>query len=153
VTGERTGGRGRELVGVALWALAAVAWVAAMLVPWFRAGVASSSTPMEAAALLRAGVLGVPPVAGYAVLLLPAIALLLLGIAPLRGGGAMAARVALWLVGTATGLLLVALLARVSADTFGWGAGLVVAGCVLGGIALGFATVRVPDPQGSDEAR
>ncbi|MFB9311622.1 hypothetical protein [Nocardioides plantarum] len=140
-----SGRRGRELVGVGLWAAAAVAWVAAMLVPWFRAGVASSTTPIEVAALLRAGVLGVPSITGYAVLLLPAIALLLLGIAPLRGGGAMAARVLLWLAGTATGLLLVTLLARVSAHTVGWGAGLVVSGCVLGGIALGFATVRVPD--------
>ena len=137
--------RRRELVGVALWAAAAGAWVAAMLVPWFRAGVASATTPIEVAALLRAGALGVPAVAGYAVLLLPAIALLLLAIAPLRGGGPMAARVALWLLGTVTGLLLVTVLGRVSAHTYGWGAGLVVAGCVLGGIALGFATVRVPE--------
>ena len=86
--------RRRELVGVALWAAAAGAWVAAMLVPWFRAGVASATTPIEVAALLRAGALGVPAVAGYAVLLLPAIALLLLAIAPLRGGAPMAARTA-----------------------------------------------------------
>ncbi|MDO9457231.1 hypothetical protein [Nocardioides sp.] len=143
--------RRRELVGVGLWALAAAAWVAAMLVPWFRAGVTASTTPLEVAELLRAGVLGVPPVAGYAVLLLPGIALVLLGIAPLRGGGAMAARVVLWLVGTAAGLLLVVFLSSISAQTFGVGAALVVAGCVLGGAALGLATVRVPaSPDGPD---
>lgn len=134
--------RTRELTGSALWALAAVAWVVAMLVPWFRAGVAAHTTPIEVAALLRSGVLGVPPVTGYAVLLLPAIALLLLGVAPLRGGSAMALRVLLWLIGTVTGLGLVVLLASLSAQTFGAGALLVVAGCVLGGVALGFATVR-----------
>lgn len=134
--------RARELTAAALWALAAVAWVVAMLVPWFRAGVAASATPLEVAGLLRSGVLGVPPVAGYAVLVLPAIALLLLGIAPLRGGSAMALRVVLWLLGTVAGLLLVVLLASVSAQTVGLGAVLVVAGCVLGGVALGFATVR-----------
>lgn len=144
MAGDRSDRRRRELTGVGLWALAALAWVAAMLVPWFRAGVASSTTPMEVAALLRAGALGVPAVTGYAVLLLPTIALLLLGIAPLRGGGAMALRVVLWLVGTVTGLLLVAVLARVSANTVGLGAALVLAGCVLGGVALGLATVRVP---------
>lgn len=134
--------RTRELTAAALWALAAVAWVVAMLVPWFRAGVAASATPLEVAALLRSGVLGVPPLTGYAVLLLPAIALLLLGIAPLRGGSAMALRVTLWLVGTAVGLLLVVFLASLSAQTVGLGAVLVVVGCVLGGVALGFATVR-----------
>ena len=139
-----TGRRGRELTAVVLWALAASAWVAAMLVPWFRAGVASSATPLEVAGLLRSGVLGVPPVAGYAVLVLPAIALLLLGMAPLRGGSAMAVRVSLWVLGTAVGLLLVAFLASISARTVGAGAVLVVLGCVLGGVALGFATVRVP---------
>lgn len=134
--------RARETTAAALWALAAVAWVAAILVPWFRAGVAASATPLEVAALLRSGVLGVPPLTGYAVLLLPAIALLLLGIAPLRGGSAMALRVALWLVGTAVGLLLVVFLASISAQTVGLGAVLVVVGCVLGGVALSFATVR-----------
>jgi hypothetical protein len=139
--------RARELTGVALWALAAVAWVVAMLVPWFRAGVTASTTPLEVAELLRSGVLGVPPVTGYAVVVLPGIALLLLGIAPLRGRGAMALRVLLWLAGTAAGLLLVLFLASLSAHTFGWGAALVTAGCLLGGAALGCATVRVPaDP-------
>ena len=122
-----------------------------MLVPWFRAGVTASTTPMEVAGLLRTGVLGVPPATGYAVLLLPAIALLLLGIAPLRGGSAMAARVVLWLVGTAVGVLLVVVLGRVSAYAVGPGAVLVVLGCVLGGVALGFATVRVPAREGADD--
>lgn len=136
--------RRRELTGVALWALAALAWTVAMLVPWFRAGVAAGSSPVEVAALLRAGVLGVPGVAGWAVLLLPALALVLLGLAPLRGSGVMALRVALWLLATGVGLALVVVLARVSAGTFGAGAVLVVVGCVLGGVALGFATVRTP---------
>lgn len=142
---ERTADRKtRELTGVALWALAATAWVVAMLVPWFRAGVTASTTPLEVAELLRGGVLGVPPVTGYAVLVLPGIALLLLGLAPLRGGGVMALRVLLWLAGTAVGLLLVVLLSNLSAHTFGAGAVLIVLGCVLGGAALGLATVRVP---------
>jgi hypothetical protein len=140
--------RMRELVGVMLWALAAIAWVVAMLVPWFRAGVAASTTPLEVAELLRTGVLGVPPVTGYAVLVLPGIALLLLGSAPLRGGAVMALRVVLWLVGTAAGLLLVVFLGNLSAHTFGAGAVLVVLGCVLGGAALGCATVRIPDHRG-----
>lgn len=136
--------RGRELTAVGLWALAASAWVVAMVVPWFRAGVTASTTPLEVGELLRGGALGVPPVAGYAVLVLPSIALLLLGMAPLRGGGVMALRVVLWLVGTVAGLLLVVLLSNLSAHTFGPGAVLVVLGCVLGGLALGLATVRMP---------
>ncbi len=137
-------GRRRELTAAGLWAAAAVSWVVAMLVPWFRVGVVGSTTPMEVAGLLRSGVLDVPPAAGYAVLAPPAIALVLLVIAPLRGGPAMAARVVLWLVGTAIGVLLVVLLARVSDYAVGPGAVLVVLGCVLGGVAMGFATVRVP---------
>lgn len=138
------GRRGRELIGTCLWALVAVAWVVAMTVPWFRSGVVASTTPLEAAGLLRAGVLDVPPASAYAVLVLPAIGLLLLVIAPLRGGAVMALRVLLWLLGTTLGLLLVVLLGRLSAYTFGPGAVLVVAGCALGGAALGCATVRVP---------
>ena len=136
--------RARELTGVARWALAAVAWVWAMTTPWARAGVASASTPLEVAELLRSGVLGVPAWTAYAVLLLPGAALLLLVIAPLRGVGVMVVRVLLWLVATAVGLLLVVLVGSVSAQIWDWGAGLVVVACVLGGAALGCATVRVP---------
>lgn len=132
----------RELAGVVLWALVAVAWVVAMLVPWYRAGVAASTTPLEAAELLRSGVLDVPPVTGWAVLVLPAVALVLLGIAPLRGPGVMALRVLLWLLGSTAGLLLVLVLGRLSAYAVGPGALLVVGGSLLGGAALGCATVR-----------
>ncbi len=136
--------RTRELVAVGLWAAAAVSWVVAMRVPWFRHGLVAGTTPLEAAELLRTGVLDVPPVTGFAVLLLPALALVLLGIAPLRGPGAMVARVLLWLVATTVGVLLVVVLAGLSSTTIGWGAALVLLGCVLGGVALGLSTVRVP---------
>ena len=145
--------RTRELVAVALWAAAAIAWVVAMRVPWFREGVTASTSPLDAAELLRAGVLGVPPVSGFAVLLLPAIALVLLGLAPLRGVGVMVVRVLLWLVATGVGLALVAVLSQVSAQTFGWGAALVVAACVLGGVALGLATVRTAETGDGPDSR
>ena len=67
MTGDR---RARELVGTCLWALVAVAWVVATAVPWFRSGVVASTTPLEVAGLLRSGVLDVPPVSAYAVLVL-----------------------------------------------------------------------------------
>ncbi|MEO9322686.1 hypothetical protein ABFT23_04295 [Nocardioides sp. C4-1] len=134
--------RSRELTAVALWALAAVAWVVAVSVPWFRAGVPASTSPLAVGELVRTGVLGVPPVAGYLVLVLPASALVLLGIAPLRGPGALALRVVLWLVGAGVGLTLVFVLGRVSAFAVGWGAALVVVATVLGAVALAFSTVR-----------
>lgn len=136
--------RRRELTAVTLWALAAVAWVVATMVPWFRAGVPASTSPLAVGELLRTGVLGVPPAAGYLVLLLPASALVLLGLAPLRGPGVLVVRVLLWLVGAAVGLTLVFLLGRVSAFAIGWGAALVVVATVLGAVALAFSTVRAP---------
>lgn len=151
-SGERRwdGGRARELTGVVLWALAAAAWGTAMVVPWFRAGLLAHPSPMDAAGLLRTGVLDVPPAAGFAVLVLPGLALVLLGIAPLRGPGVQAVRVALWLVSSGIGLALVVVLSTISARTFGWGAGLVVVGCLLGLAALCCASVRTgplsPDP-------
>ncbi len=138
--------RARELTGVVLWALAAAAWVAAMLVPWFRAGVLAHTSPLEIAELLRSGVFGIPPVAGFAVLLLPACALVLLGLAPLRGTGVMVARVLLWLVATVVGGVLLAAVSSVSAGTVGWGAALVLVACVLGAAALCCATVRTKTP-------
>ncbi|WP_137293946.1 hypothetical protein [Nocardioides dongxiaopingii] len=137
--------RAHELVGVGLWALAAGAWVAAMWVPWFRHGVAAGTSPLGGAELLRTGVLDLPPVLGLALLPLPLCALVLLGIAPLRGVGAMVARVLLWLVSTAGAVVLVVAVGSVSAWSFGLGAVLVVVACLLGCVALGFATVREPE--------
>lgn len=148
MTGPTTDRRGRELTGVLLWAVAAVAWVVAMFVPWYAAGVAGATTPMEIGGLVRGGVLGIPESSAYAVLVPPTIALLLLGIAPLRGGGVMALRVLLWLVGTVIGIGLVVVLGSVSAYAVGPGAALVVLASVLGGVALGCATVRVPTRTG-----
>ncbi|WP_340540771.1 hypothetical protein [Nocardioides sp. GXZ039] len=128
--------RARELTAMALWAGAALAWVAAMRVPWSRHGLASSTTPMDAAELTRTGVLDIPPAASLAVVVLPLLAVALLAIAPLRGRGATIARVALWLVSCIGGLALAVLLASVSAASLGWGAALVVVACVLGGTAL-----------------
>ncbi|WP_134766620.1 hypothetical protein [Nocardioides sp. 1609] len=138
------GRRSHEVVGVVLWALAAGAWVAAMWVPWFRHGVAAGTSPLDGAELLRTGVLDLPPALGLVLLPLPLCALVLLGIAPLRGVGAMVARVLLWLASTAGAVVLVVLVGSVSAWTFGPGAILVVVACLLGCVALGFATVRTP---------
>jgi hypothetical protein len=138
--------RGRELTAVVLWLLTAVAWVVAAYVPWYGAGVPGATAPLDVARLLRTGVLGVPPLTGYAVLLQPVLGLVLLGLAPLRGATVMMLRVLLWLAGTVTGLGLVVVLGQLASFVVGPGAVLTVLGCVLGGTALGLATVRVPRP-------
>ncbi|WP_323793299.1 hypothetical protein [Nocardioides sp.] len=137
--------RSRELLGCALWAGAALAWTVAMLVPWFRAGALSHVSPLEVGGALRTGLLGLPSATGFAVLLLPAASWVLLALAPARGGGALAARLGLWLLSTAAGLTLVALLASVSAGTYGGGAVLVVLACLLGAGGLACSTVARDD--------
>lgn len=145
--------RGRELTAVVLWLLTAVAWMVAAYVPWYGAGVPGSTTLLDVARLLRTGVLGVPPLTGYAVLLQPVLGLVLLGLAPLRGATAMALRALLWLAGTVVGLGLVVVLGQLASFVVGPGAVLTVLGCVLGGTALGLATVRVPRPAARPAAR
>lgn len=138
--------RSRELLGAALWAGAAVAWTVAMLVPWFRAGVLSHVSPLEAAGALRTGLFGLPSGTGFVVLLLPVCSWVLLAIAPARGRGALAVRLGLWLLATAAGLALVVVMASVSAGTYGVGAVLVVAACLLGAGALACSTVATDTP-------
>lgn len=132
--------RGRELLGGALWAVAALAWTAAMVVPWFRAGALAHVSPVELAGALRTGLLGLPAVVGYAVLLLPAASWLLLALAPVRGRRALVVRALLWLASTALALALLVLGASVSAGTYGTGAALVALACVTGGVALARGT-------------
>lgn len=133
--------RSRELLGAGLWAGAAVAWSVAMLVPWFRAGALSHVSPLEAAGALRTGLLGLPSGTGFVLLLLPACSWVLLALAPARGRAALAVRLGLWLLSTAAGLVLVVLLASVSAGTYGVGAVLVVVACLLGACGLACSTV------------
>lgn len=138
--------RSRELVGVALWAGAAVAWTVAMLVPWFRAGALSHVSPLEVAGALRTGLLGLPSGTGFVVLLLPACSWVLLAVAPARGRAALAVRLGLWLLSTVAGLALVVLMASVSDGTYGAGAVLVVAACLLGAGGLACSTVAPGTP-------
>ncbi|MEN8675280.1 hypothetical protein [Nocardioides sp.] len=133
--------RRRELLGSALWAAAALAWTIAMLVPWFRAGALSHLSPIEAGGALRTGVASIPVGAGFVVLLLPLASWVLLALAPARGRLVLAWRLLLWLASTVVGLGLVVLGSSVSAATYGWGAGLVVLACLLGGAALCCSTL------------
>lgn len=134
----------RELTGVGLALLAAVAWVVAWRVPWFSAGAPGSTAPLDVAELLGSAVLGVPAAAGWAGLLVPAAALLQLGLAPLRGVPALLVRVVLWVLTTASGLVLAYVLGRLSAQVVGPGVLLAVLAWVLGGASLCCATVRTP---------
>ncbi|WP_300403774.1 hypothetical protein [Nocardioides sp.] len=145
--------RRRELLGSALWAAAALAWTIAMLVPWFRAGALSHLSPIEAGGALRTGLVGIPSAAGFVVLLLPLASWVLLALAPARGRLVLAWRILLWLASTVVGLGLVVLMASVSADTYGWGAGLVVVACVLGAGGLCCSTlVRAEEAEEAQEA-
>ncbi len=138
--------RTRELAGVFLWLLVAVAWVVAMLVPWFRTGVLAQTSPLDVGTLLRAGEIGpVPAAAGFGMLVLPLLGVVLLGLAPVRGTGVMVARVLLWALGAAVNLGLVVVLRDLTAGQIGWGAGLLVTGAALGGVALLCGTVRSSD--------
>lgn len=131
----------RELTAVGLALAAAVAWVLAMRVPWYSAGVPGSASLLDVAELLGSDVLGVPAVAGWAVLLLPLAALLQLGLSPVRGMPAFVARLALWVLSTAAGLVLAVVLGQVSAHVVGPGVVLAVLAWVLGGASLCCATV------------
>ncbi|GAA5143107.1 hypothetical protein GCM10023340_07790 [Nocardioides marinquilinus] len=142
----------RDLAAAGLWAAAAIGWVLAMRVPWYRAGVLGDVTVLDGAELLRAGVFGVPAVAGFAVVALPAVALVLLGLAPVHGRAAMVARVVLWLVGTGSAVALLLVTWPLGGGAIGLGAGLVVLACVLGAIALGCATVT-PHREAADGVR
>jgi len=133
-------------VGVVLWLLVAVVWVVAMLVPWFRTGVLARVSPLDAATLLRArGIDAVPGVASLAVLVLPVLGAVLVGLAPVRGAAAVVARVLLWGLGTVVAVGLAVVLRDLTAGRVGWGAGLLVTGAVLGGVALLCGTVRGSD--------
>jgi hypothetical protein len=133
--------RARELLGCTLWAVAALAWTAAMLVPWFRAGALAEVSPVEAGGALRTGALGIAPAAGFAVLVLPALSWVLLVTAPARGRRALVVRLVLWGASTAAAVALLLATASVSAGTYGLGASLVVAACLLGAGALCCSTV------------
>jgi hypothetical protein len=134
--------RGRELLGCALWAAAALAWTVAMVVPWFRAGALSHVSPIEAGGALRTGLVGIPPAAAFTVLLLPLLSWVLLALAPARGLRVVLLRGSLWLVSTLVGLGLVLVMSSVSAGTYGVGAALVVLACLLGAGGLCCSTVR-----------
>lgn len=141
--------RARELVGVALWLVVAIAWVLAMVVPWFRGGLLAHVSPLDAATFLRSGGIdAVPGAAGFGVLALPLLGVVLLGLAPVRGAAVMVARVVLWAVGTVVAIGLVVSLRDLTAGRVGWGAGLLVAGGVLGAPALLCGTVRRGDEAG-----
>lgn len=143
--------RSRELLGCALWAAAALAWTVAMVVPWFRAGVLSHTSPLEVGGALRTGLLGIPTAAGFVVLALPLASWVLLAIAPARGPGVLGVRLALWSVSTGAALALLVVMASVSAGTYGVGAALVVAAGLLGAGGLCCSTVRVGRPGGPGE--
>lgn len=140
--------RSRELLAGALWAGAALLWTVAMLVPWVRAGALSHVSPLEVGGALRTGLLGLPSVTGFAVLLLPAASWVLLALAPARGVGALAVRLGLWATSTAAGVALIVLMASVSAGTYGVGAVLVVLACLLGAGGLACSTVTTDDRPG-----
>lgn len=133
--------RSRELVGCALWAVAALLWTLAMVVPWFRAGVLAEASLIEAGGALRTGLLGIPAVASLAVLLLPLSSWVLLALAPARGRRVLVIRVLLWALSSGAGIALVILAASVSAGTYGIGAAAVVLACLLGAAALTCSTV------------
>lgn len=144
---DRDDRRARELLGCALWAGAALAWTIAMMVPWVRAGALSHVSPLEVAGALRAGAVGIPSAAGFAVLLVPLLSWVLLALAPARGWAALVARLVLWAASSAAGLALVVLLASISASTYGVGAALVVGACLLGAGALTCSTLTTGQEQ------
>jgi hypothetical protein len=139
----------RDLAAAGLWAAAALGWVLAMRLPWYRAGVLGDVTVLDGAELLRTGVFGVPAVSAFAVVVLPGIALVLLGLAPVHGRAAMVTRVVLWLLGTGAALALLVVTWPLGGGAIGVGGALVVLACVLGAIALGCATVT-PRRDGDD---
>lgn len=133
--------RRRELLGSALWAAAALLWTVAMVVPWFRAGVLAQVSPIELGGALRTGLLEIPTIAAFGVLLLPLSSWVLLATAPARGRRVLVVRVVLWTLSTSAGVTAVLLMASVSAETYGVGAVLVLIACALGAGALACSTI------------
>lgn len=123
-----------------LWAAAGAAWVVECFLSWTRSGLLAASSMLDAARLIRSGVLGAlaPGWVAYALLVLPACGVVLLGTAPVRRRWAVRARWLVALVGVlAAGAALHVLVgwspARLGPG--GWlavlGSGLALAGFVL----------------------
>lgn len=138
----RVRGRVREFAAAALWALLALGWVLAVVLPWYTAGILSGTSLLGAGQVLRSGALPVPSSAAYGVLVLPVLAAILLALALARGIVALLVRLVALLLGTGLIITLIVLLSDAGAGSWALGLWSAVLGSVAGVVALCISTVR-----------
>lgn len=122
----------RRSAGTVLLLLAAACWVIALFLPWAESGALSSSSLIDAARLVRRGVVDqiVPAWASFVILLPAAAGVALIAAAPLRGRVAAGLRWSLILAGSLVNAELVRRIPGLAPSEMGAGAWLALVGVI-----------------------
>lgn len=135
----RTSPRALAVLAVAGWLLAGGCWVASLFLPWASHGSLSSASLVDAARLVRRGIVdSVVPEAWSFVLVVPAaVGVGLLGLAGFRGPVAAAGRLLLAAAATVLVLLLAHRITGGEPARIGAGGWVALAGVVAAAVAAG----------------